>query len=176
MSTVKVNELVKEIKTGLKQTSSSQKDEVRVMQAMLNDTSYEVGVYGKEGEVEKYNPAKDYRAMCTNVVASATKMPKAEAAKKMEAYEVTKADASSMVNVSKEFMNTYLDTGRKISFGGREQSNYALSVKDIPASTKTYPKKIGIAEDGKGIYESGTKNVPAHKSIKAYGPCPSWVK
>lgn len=176
MSVVKVNDLVKEIKEGLKQTSSSQKDEVRVMQAMLNDTSYEVGVYAKDGEVDKYNPAKDYRAMCANVVASAAKITKAEAAKKMEEYEVTKADASSMVNVSKEFVNTYLDTGRKLAFGGRENSNYALAIKEINASTKTYPKKIGIAEDGKGIYESGQKKVPAHKSIKAFGSCPNWVK
>ena len=40
----KVVELLKEIQDTHKQVSSSQKDEVRVMQAMLNDTSYEVGV------------------------------------------------------------------------------------------------------------------------------------
>ena len=44
-----VKDLVKEIKTGLSQTSSSRKDEIRVMKAMLNDPSYEVDEYGKDG-------------------------------------------------------------------------------------------------------------------------------
>ena len=35
---IEVKELMKEIKESRKQTSASQKDEVRVMQAMLNDT------------------------------------------------------------------------------------------------------------------------------------------
>ena len=47
MATVKVADLLAEIQTNHKQVSASQRDEVRVMQAMLNDTSYEVGVYGK---------------------------------------------------------------------------------------------------------------------------------
>ena len=46
MATVKVADLLAEIQTNHKQVSASQRDEVRVMQAMLNDTSYEVGVYG----------------------------------------------------------------------------------------------------------------------------------
>ena len=39
-----MNEIIADIKGNIKQVSSSQKDEVRVMQAMLNDTSFEVGV------------------------------------------------------------------------------------------------------------------------------------
>ena len=40
-----VRNLVNEIRTGLTQKSSSQKDEVRVMKAMLNDRDYVVDVY-----------------------------------------------------------------------------------------------------------------------------------
>ena len=44
-----VNGLLEEISTGLSQVSSSRKDEIRVMQAMLSDPSYEVSIYGKDG-------------------------------------------------------------------------------------------------------------------------------
>lgn len=172
-----VKEIIKDINNNLKQTSSSQKDEVTVMQAMLNDKGYKVKVYNKGGnDITEYCPAEDYRSMCANVIASTAKMPKAEAAKLVEDYDVSKTDAASMVNVSKEFVNTYLSTGRKLPFGGRSDSNYALSIKNIPASVKTYPKKVGVNEDGTARYENGQKNVPAHKSIRAYGPCPVWVK
>ena len=55
----KTSQLLKEIKEGLSQVSSSQKDEVRVMQAMLNDREYVVGIYGKEGKKEDYCPSNE---------------------------------------------------------------------------------------------------------------------
>ena len=108
MSTVL--ELVKEIKDNLSQVSSSNKDEVRVMQAMLNDKEYEVGVYPNSGLKETYNPAKDFRGMVSNIIANTAKISKEEASALVDTYEVTKSDASTMVNVSKEFFNTYKDS------------------------------------------------------------------
>lgn len=174
MST-KVVDILKEIQDTHKQVSSSQKDEVRVMQAMLNDTNYEVGVYAKAGKVDTYNPAQDFKSMQARIVSSVTKMGKEEAKKLVDEYEVTKTDANTMVNVSKEFINTYLDSGRKLSLGGRETSNFALSVRDIPATEKTYQRRH---DDGKGniTWEPGKKTIPAHKGLKARSSCPSWVK
>lgn len=171
----KVVELLKEIQDTHKQVSSSQKDEVRVMQAMLNDTSYEVGVYAKSGKVGTYNPAQDFRAMQTRIVSSVTKIGKEEATKLVDDYEVTKSDASTMVNVSKEFVNTYLDSGRKLSLGGREKSNFALSLRNVPATEKTYQRKY---DDGNGNtkWEPGKTLIPEHKGLKARSSCPSWVK
>lgn len=167
----KVSELVEGIRKDLKQVSSSNKDEIAVMQAMLNSPDYEVGVYSKEGKVGTYNPAQDFRGMCANIISSAMKAPKAEALEKINDYQVSKSDAETMVNVSKEYINTYLDTGRKFKLGGRETSDYGMSIKEVKASVKSYPKKD---ENGKVTF--GQKNVPAHKSIKVYGSCPSWVK
>lgn len=171
-----VDQLVKEIKDNLSQVSSSTKDEIRVMQAMLNDTNYEVGVYGNSGLKETYNPAKDFRGMLSSVIASTAKISKEEANSLVSEHEVTKAEATSMVNVSKEFVNTYLGTGRKLPFGGREKSNIALSGKDVAATTKTYPKKVGVNEDGSGRYETAERKVPAHTTAKVHASCPDWVK
>lgn len=172
----KTTELIKEIKEGLTQTSSSQKDEVRVMQSMLNDKDYVVGVYGKEGKKEDYSPSADYRKMISNVITGTTKMKKEEAEQLADKYEATKSDATSMVGISKEFVNTYLTCGRKLPLGGREKSNFELSIKENKECVKKYPKQVGTDANGKGIYESTPKNVPAHNSIKAHGSCPVWVK
>ena len=114
--------------------------------------------------------------MAASVVSSTTKISKDESEKLLADYEVTKSEAGAMVNISKEFINTYLGTGRKISLGGREKSNFALSKVDKEETTKRFPKKVGVSDDGKDIYEHCEKKVPAHTSIKAHGSCPSWVE
>lgn len=171
-----VKGLVNEIKTGLSQTSSSHKDEVRVMKAMLNDPSYEVSVYSKEGIVDTYNPCKDFRAMCSSIVSSAAKVPQAEAANMMESYEVKKSEAASMVNISKEFVNTFLHTGRKLPMGAREKSDVSLSLKMVAPSTRLYPQKVGVNDDGSARYSKSPTTVPEHEAIRVHAPCPSWVK
>lgn len=172
---ITMNELIADIKSNIKQVSSSQKDEVRVMQAMLNDTSFEVGVYGNAGKIDTYNPAKDFRSMQSSIVSSVARISKDEAATLVEGYEVTKADATTMVGISKEFVNTYLSTGRKLPFGGRADSDYALSMKEIPEAEKTYQKRI-VDAAGNVTYEPGKKVIPAHKGLKAKSSCPKWVK
>lgn len=169
-------ELVKEIKDNLSQVSSSNKDEIRVMQAMLNDRDYEVGIYTNAGLKETYNPAQDFRGMLSGIISNTTKISKEESAALVDTYEVSKSEASTMINVSKEFVNTYIKTGRKLPFGGREKSNIALSGKEIKETIKTYPKKVGVNEDGSGRYESGERRVPSHITAKVYGSCPDWVK
>jgi hypothetical protein len=170
------SKLVKEIREGLSQKSSSQKDETRVMQCMLNDKEYNVGVYGAAGKVGEYCPAQDARKMAASIISSTTSITKDEAASLADAHQFSKAEATAMVGISKEFVNTYGQTTRKLPLGGRENSNVVLQGVEVEASTTRYPKKVGIDSEGKGIYESTVKSVPAHNKIKASAPCPSWVK
>lgn len=174
MSTV--DTLVKEIHDGLKQKNSSQKDEVRVMQAMLNDTEFKVGIYSKNGKESEYCPAEDFKSMASSIISSTAKINKEEAKGLVADYNVSKAEASSMVNISKQFVNTYLGTGRKLPLGGREKTNFALSSRVVPEKTKLCPKKVGIDEDGNDIYEKIEMTIPSHVGLKAYGSCPSWVR
>lgn len=171
-----VNELIKEIKGGLGQDRSSQKDEIRVMRAMLNDTTYEVDLYGKNGLENVYNPAKDFRGMVANIVSSTTKVPHQEAEKLVEGYDVRKTDAETMVNVSKQFIDTFVHTGRKLPIGGREESNVSLSLKSVPTTTRVFNKKVGVNEDGSNRYVGTPVTIPAHEGIRVHAPCPSWVK
>jgi hypothetical protein len=170
-----VKSLISEIKTNLSQTSASQKDEVRVMRAMLNDTSYKVDIYEKEGKVGEYCPAEDARKMITSVIASAAKVPTAEAEQMASAHEFKKSEAETFINISKEFTNTYIQTGRKLPLGGRATSDVALSEKHVDATDRPYPKKTGVDQEGKDIYIKAIAKVPAHDSVKVYSPCPAWI-
>lgn len=171
-----VKELIADITDNLSQTSASNRDEVRVMQAMLNDTDYQVSVYGKDGIVGEINPATDFRNMCASVMSNAAKIPMAEANQLMADYSVKKSEAEAMVDISKEFINTYLQTGRKLPLGAREKSDISLSIKHNPASIRTYPMKVGVNEDGSDRYAKQPTSVPAYDSLKVHAACPPWVK
>ena len=58
-----VQNVIKGIKDNLSQRTASTKDETSVMQAMLNDKTYKVGVFTKNGQVDTYCPAEAARAM-----------------------------------------------------------------------------------------------------------------
>ena len=176
MSNNTVTALIKDINENLKQTSSSRKDETAVMQAMLNDPGYEVNIYGKDGIEGTYNPTNDFRAMCDSIISNAAKVPMAEATQLMSDYNVRKSEATSMVNISKEFVNAYLHTGRKLPLGAREKSDVSLSIKKVDATTRMYPQKVGVNDDGSDRYSKTPTTIPAHESVRVHAPCPSWVK
>ena len=163
-------DLVNEIRTGLSQSSSSQKDEVRVMEAMLNDKDYRVGEYSKEGKIGEYCPYDDSRKMVASVLNKATKIPAQEAKQLAEEFTFGKSESTTMVNISKEFINTYVGTGRKLPLGGRENMNASISIKHVPEAKKQFP--VG----GIGSKDRGEVTIPAHDSLKVTAPCPVWKK
>ena len=171
MATVKVTELIQGIKENVKQKSASTKDEIAVMQGMLNDAEYVVDVYDANGVVGQYCPREDATKMIGSVIASTTKMSKDEAASLADAHQFSKAEATSMIGISKEFINTYAQTGRKINLGGRATSNVSLIPKDIEAGVCRYPSK-----QADGTIITAEKQVPAYSTIKVKGSCPAWVK
>ena len=112
---VSVKELISNIANNSTQVTSNAKDEIKVAQAMLNDPTYVVDIYSKDGVCDHYSPYEDTREMIGNILESTTKMSEEEAKEKSNNYKFDRSTASSMVNFSKEFVNTYLQTGRKRS-------------------------------------------------------------
>lgn len=166
-----VEKLVENIKSGLTQAGSSLKDENAVMRAMLNDKDFIVDVYSKDGVIGQISPYQEARELATSIVSKTTSIPVAEAQVLAENHVFTKAESANMVNISKEFINTYLGTGRKLSLGKRAESDISLIPKDVEATVRSYPKK-----DENGNYVKGQIEVPAHKSVKVCSPCPEWLK
>lgn len=171
-----LQEVLTTIKESVKQHSASVKDEITVMQSMLNDRDYGVEIYRKSGPTgEFYYPAQEFRGMVSDIVASTTKIGKDEANAIIDDYEFKRSQAKVMVDLSKEFINTYLETDRKIKLGGRQTSNVSLIKKDFPAGKRRYPSRIGITDNGEAIIEPKEIWVDAYTGIKASSPCPPWV-
>ena len=172
-----VEELIKEINETRTQTSASAKDETRVMRTMLNDPTFKVNVYGKSGVEGVYCPYEESRTMIGNIIRDTTKISGKEAMELSQSYEFGKQESNIMIGISKEFINTYLETGRKLPLGGRATSNVKLIIKHEEEKTKRYPKKVGVNEDGTVRYDqNATTVIPAHDTIRVQGSCPSWLK
>lgn len=169
----KVQDLIKEIH-GLDTRTASKKDEVRVMKALMNDKGYKVAVFNREGQVGYICPSQELRQMCASVMSTAAKIPQVEADHLMEDHEFKRSEAEHMIEFSKEFINTYIHTGRKLPLGGRELSSVSLAIKPVPAGERTYPKQIGFNEDGSKKYQSGKSYVQNYESIRVYAPVPAW--
>jgi hypothetical protein len=172
-----VKELVKEINNTRTQTSASAKDEVRVMKAMLNDPEFVVDIYGRSGVEGQYCPYEESRSMISNIIRDAAKVSAKEATELANHYKFGKQEASVMVGISKEFINTYIETGRKLPLGGRETSNISIAKKVKEERANNFPKKVGVNEDGSDKYETVDQGViPSHTSLKVYSSCPPWLK
>lgn len=177
MTNETVNGIIKEIKEGLNREAASNKDEIRVMRAMLNDKEYKVDIYSENGIEGQICPSAEARSMISSVIANTTKISTKEAEALAEDYEFKRSEAIAMVNISKEFINTYIETGRKLPLGGRAKSDVSLLKKEInKVTTRRYPKKVGVDANGKGIYEKGVSEVQPHNTIKVIGGCPEWLK
>ena len=134
-------------------------------------------VYDKNGVSGSYCPYEESRIMLSSIIKDTTKINSAEASELAYNYEFGKKESTIMVGISKEFVNTYIETGRKLPLGGREKSNISLAKKVKPAKANTYPKKVGVNADGTDKYETVNEGmIPEHNSIRVFGSCPSWVK
>jgi hypothetical protein len=168
-----VKSVVEDIKKNLVQKSASRKDEITVMKALMNDTEYTVDVYDKSGKCGEVQPGKELRKVVSAAVSATTKMPLKEATALVDGYEFSKVDANSMIEVSKEFVNTYLQTGRKMPLGGRITSNIELLWRDIEEKSTKMPNNELTQASGKA---GATITVPAHGGLKVFNKCPKWVK
>jgi len=173
----RVQDLIKQIQDTRTQTAANAKDEVRVAQAMLNDPEYKVDIYTKKGIQGQYCPYEETRAMCADIIKDTTKMSQAEAEELSKNYQFDKNTAQTMVNFSKEFVNTYIQTGRKLPLGGRERSNVQLALKTKEAKVATFPSATSVDANGNKIYSTTQgKLVPEHDTVKVFSSCPAWLQ
>ncbi len=160
----KFQEVFDEVKAGVKQKSSSKKDEVTIMKALMNDSNHSTKIYGTKDGVDTYYPSQDLRKVVANAVSDITKIPMKEAAELVKNYEFTKSDAQTMVNFSKEFVYSYLQTGRKLPLGGRFESDVELIWKSISTRKANIPSKV-----------NKSMIIPEHGGIRAINKTPDWA-
>jgi len=161
-----VEQIIQEVQGRRTQRSVNVKEENLVMKELLNDRSFKAAVYGKDGVEDYICPAEEMDSMVGGIISKTTGISQPEAEKLAIEYEYTKNDAGHMINVSKEFVNTYMDTGRKMSLGKRKDSDISIAQKEVPARMRHVSKKIGIDEKGEDIRETIYVDVKEHKSIR----------
>lgn len=171
-----VKQLIEEINKTRSQTSASTKDEQRVMKAMLNDPTYKVDVWSRSGIEGQYCPYEEARSMVANIIKDTTKISAKEAEELANNYNFGRQESGIMIGIAKEFVNTYIETGRKLPLGGRKNSNISIAKKNKPAVERTFNKKVGVNNDGTDKFEQATVQVPEHGSLKVYSSAPSWIK
>ena len=175
---MKVEEIIKEIRENRNKDSANGKDELKFMRAMLNDKEYEVDVYNSKEKISTFNPSEAARETLAIGIAGATKISNDEAIALAEQHEFGKREAQNYIGISKQFILGYGQTGRKINLGTRVDSDISISMKEEEAKPCSYPKKVGVDDNGKDIYENviGDKMTPAHWKLSASSPCPSHLK
>lgn len=161
-----LTDLVKEINEGLTQRSASQKDEQRYMKTMLNDREYVADQYSRGEVIGQVCPAQEARDFLASAMATAAKIPAAEAKDLADAHEFKNSEASNMIAISKSFVDGYLQTGRKLPLYG--SMGVALTQKHVEATQRPYPKRIGVDESGNPIYGNGISEVAEHNTIRVH--------
>ena len=171
-----VAELINDIATTRTQTSANAKDETRVALAMLNDPTYVVDIYNKDGVSGQYSPFADIRSMVADIIKDTTKVSSNEAQELANNYQFSRRGAQTMVAFSKEYITTYLQTGRKLPLGCRARSNCALVKKEKEAKVNSFPVPTAVDGNGNKTYNTSASMTPAYDTIKVTGSCPAHLK
>lgn len=137
-----LEELITDIQKNRKQISINKADEVRVMQCMLNDKEFSLGIYEKNvGYIGQRCPHEEFVGFVKNVVSGATGLDGRDSKHLAENYEATKRDANFLLENMRDFVQVYTDTGRKFNIMQTAATEACLYTKEVPAIHKTVPDK-----------------------------------
>lgn len=160
-------ELITSIKKNLKQTSINKVDEVKVMESMLNDKDFTIGVYDKGlGYIGQKCPHEEAKNFVSGVIASSTKLDKKDADILSDKYVFTKKDANFLLSNMRDFINVYSGTGRKVNIIQNAKSEANLYTRDVAAGTKIVPDKDNPGKTKEIKTAPFTKIVVQNKSPK----------
>lgn len=152
------DELIKSIIEKTNQTAINKTDEVELMQCMLNDKDFKVAIYDRnKGYLGSRSPRCDAISIAVDTLAGATGMSTVEAYALTEDYEFTKRDASRFINIGKDFISTYLQTGRKMNLVSEPRCEATVNLRYVEEHDKNVPDR---ENPGK------VKTVRAAESIK----------
>jgi hypothetical protein len=160
--------LLEDIKEASKKhTSINRLDEVNVMRGMINDPGFSVAVYDKKnGYIGQRCPREEAVGFVKNIIAGATGLDARDSLHLAEHYQFTKRDAVFLLDNMRDFLTTYLDTGRKINILQSETGEAAVYLKQVDKKTKIIPDKEHPGNTKKVDVPAYTKLVSQSKSPK----------
>lgn len=134
--------LVEEIKQSTSQIAINKVDEVRVMRCMLNDPDFSLGVYDKNlGYIGQRSPHAEATKFVKNIIMGSTGLDSKDSKHLAENYEFTKRDANFLLDNMRDFVQVYMNTGRKMNIMQTETSEACIFTKPVNSTNKTVPDK-----------------------------------
>jgi hypothetical protein len=136
------DKLIQEIVEKTSQTSTNKADELAVMQSMLNDKEFAVAIFERgKGYVGSRSPRNEAIQLTVDTLSSVTGMTSSEALALSQDYQFTKKDAGHFINIGKDFVGTYLQTGRKTTLISEPRMEATVSLKLVEAHDKSVPDR-----------------------------------
>lgn len=136
------DKLIKSIVEKTSQTAVNRSDEVEVMQSMLNDREFNVAMFDRnKGYVGSRSPRNEAIQLAVDTLSGVTGMSENEAKTLTDNYEFTKKDAQHFINIGKDFIGTYLQTGRKTTIISEPRIEATVSLKYIEEHDKKVPDR-----------------------------------
>lgn len=137
-----LEKLVEEINNSTDQVAINKVDEVRVMQAMLNDKEFTLSVYDKnKGYIGQRSPYQEARTFTKNIISGATGLESKDAQHLADHYEFTKRDSNFLLQNMRDFTQVYMTTGRKMNILQTDKTEATINTREMKASTKKIPDK-----------------------------------
>lgn len=163
-----MKDMIKEIKKVTKdQVAINKADESRVMRCMLNDPEYTVGVYERKvGYVGERCPYTEARQFVKYIVMGATGLDGNDSQHLAENYEFQKRDAVFLLDNMRDFVATYMSTGRKLNLMQTGATEADIFIREMPAGIKRVPDKDNPGSTKETITSPYIKLVSKSKSPK----------
>ena len=159
------DKLIQSIIERTSQTAVNKADEVILMQCMLNDKSYKVPIYDRnKGYVGSRCPREEALGIAVDTLSGVTGMTHAEAEALTNEYQFTKKDASRYINLGKDFIGTYMQTGRKMILTSDPRGESSINYKYVEGGKeKSVPDRQNPGQSKTIITEEYIKLVSANK-------------
>lgn len=165
-----LEKLILDIQENRKQISINKADEIKVMQCMLNDKNFSLGIYEKNaGYVGQRCPHDEFTGFLKNVISGATGLDSRDSKHLAEKYEATKRDANYLLENMRDFVQVYTETGRKFNILQTATSEANIYTKEVPSINKTVPDKNN---PGQSKY---IKTTPYTKLVSS-STCPKYLE
>lgn len=158
------DKLIQSIIERTTQTASNKSNEIDIMQSMLNDKDFKVAIFESgKGYIGSRSPRDEAIGIAVDTLSGATGMSKAEARALTENYEFTRKDAGRFINIGKDFISTYLQTGRKTTLISDPRGEVVVNLKHIEEHDKSVPDKNN---PGKTKIVKTTESIKLVSSVK----------
>jgi len=164
-----LNDLINNIKNETSQIYINKANEIDVMRCMLNDKDYSISVYDKNGYVEQRSPHEEAIKFIASVINRSTGLDKKDANYLAENFEFNKKDAVFLLNNSRDFISTYMNSGRKFNIMQTKDTEADIYTEKVDSKIKSIP----IKDSDKKFKEIKTSS---YTKLKCSSKCPRYSK